>query len=85
MLWRELVELYVASNAARKAREAAWLIWHRDRSGAAENLLLARTLTRPEELLPRLAALERALERAPSHGSIVELRARALRDLGVTR
>jgi tetratricopeptide (TPR) repeat protein len=84
-LRRELIEIYLASGAARKAREAAWFVWHRNRTGVDENLLLARALSRREEILPRLAALERALERAPSNGSIVELHAAALHELGIER
>jgi len=81
--WYEIAALCLESGAVRKAREVAWYLWSRDRAGLRENRLLARALSRPENLLERLAALERAAARAPLDEEIARARSEARRALGL--
>ena len=79
---RRLLELYVAHDAWRKAREVAWSLWNQAPE-ARSGLELARVLRRPEETFERLFVLDKALEKDASDGSLLALRSSCLRSLGI--
>ena len=83
--WRSLYRIYVQGGAGRKARETAWYLWRLNPSGADENLLLGRALSRREEVLSRLAAASRGLARRPGDEELLEIRRAAREVLGVSR
>jgi len=71
-LWHEMHALYMSGGAHRKARGLAWFLWGRDRHGLESNLRLAASLSRPREVLSRLAALLRAEKKAPDDPRVTE-------------
>ncbi len=84
-IWKELARLYSDVGAPRKAREVAWFLWNSDRRSLSANLLLAKSLSRREEVLPRLAALERAARTASQSAEVESLLRETRAALGVTR
>jgi tetratricopeptide (TPR) repeat protein len=84
-LWRELHELYLSTHVRGKARGLAWFLWGRDRQAFESNVRLATSISRPEEVLPRLAALMRAERTSPGDPHVVEQLRLARAALGISQ
>lgn len=81
--WSRLLKIYTDAGALRKAREIAWFRWSARPEDVSSTLVLAKTLSRPEEVCERLSVVQAALKRHPGDESLVRLRARDLKFLGV--
>jgi len=62
--WAELIDLYRAAGALRKAREAAWYALSLEPNRVESYRRLVRVLERPQDAIERLAVIETGLRRA---------------------
>lgn len=80
--WQEILALYRELHATRKSREVAWYLIHLSPRGLEERRALVSTLSEPEEIVPRIQALESALRLAPGDAELTEMLEKARAFLG---
>jgi len=83
--WIELFDLYREVGARRKARELAWFLLERKPKDVASYLRLARAIDRPEEVVERLSIVERGLKVDEEHAELIDFRAKALVEIGLSK